>query len=363
MATPHVSGAMALLWSAIPSLRHQISESRDAMNNAAHFISSNQCGDAGPPNNVYGWGRLDIFAAVGGTPSPTPTSTPTATPTATGTPSPTPSCSPAPTPCDSFWQERTPVPYNAAGMFAVSDGTHVYVGGGGDVTNNIFHGDLLQYDPRNDSWMPLASSPDVHGLSQAVYFDGKIYSIGGWVSASATSDLTRVYDIETNTWSTREQMPAALGSMATALWNEVIYVAGGYEAGFGAVDTLYAYDIGSDTWKTLAQMPQAMNYAAFGVINGKLYIAGGHQQRGLFEHPVRLQHRHKHVDDRSEPAAVYESIWLHRSEREALFVWRPTSVTNNDKHYSDLRSVRRHLEQWTADARRPRVFIRDSGRG
>ena len=69
MATPHISGAMALLWSAIPSLRNQIDASRTAMNNAAHFISSTQCGDAGPPNNVYGWGRVDIFAAVGGTPS------------------------------------------------------------------------------------------------------------------------------------------------------------------------------------------------------------------------------------------------------------------------------------------------------
>ena len=38
MATPHISGAMALLWSAIPSLRHQITDSRDALNNSARFI-------------------------------------------------------------------------------------------------------------------------------------------------------------------------------------------------------------------------------------------------------------------------------------------------------------------------------------
>jgi subtilisin family serine protease len=95
MATPHMSGAMALLWSAIPSLRHQLSASRDALNNSAVHIDSTQCGDAGPPNNVYGWGRVDIFAAVGGstptpTPSPTPTPTATATATATATPRPTP---------------------------------------------------------------------------------------------------------------------------------------------------------------------------------------------------------------------------------------------------------------------------------
>jgi len=87
MATPHIAGAMGLLWSAIPSLRHQITASRDALNNSAHFISSTLCGAAGPPNNVYGWGRVDIFATVsgGGSPTPTPTATASATATATAT--------------------------------------------------------------------------------------------------------------------------------------------------------------------------------------------------------------------------------------------------------------------------------------
>src|SRR4249919_2005057 len=66
MATPHIAGAMTLLWCARPNFRHDINGSRTTMNNAAHFISSTQCGTAGPPNNVYGWGRVDILAAVGG---------------------------------------------------------------------------------------------------------------------------------------------------------------------------------------------------------------------------------------------------------------------------------------------------------
>jgi len=76
MATPHVAGAMALLWSALPSLRHQITASRDALNHTAHFIPSAQCGDPGPPNNVYGWGRVDILAAVRRTALPRPRPTP-----------------------------------------------------------------------------------------------------------------------------------------------------------------------------------------------------------------------------------------------------------------------------------------------
>jgi serine protease AprX len=93
MATPHIAGAMALLWSAIPSLQNQIQASRDALDNAAVFLTSTQCGTAGPPNNVYGWGRVNIATAVGNpppTPTPAPpTPTPTVTPCAPGTPTPT----------------------------------------------------------------------------------------------------------------------------------------------------------------------------------------------------------------------------------------------------------------------------------
>src|SRR5882724_2088260 len=79
MATPHIAGAMALLWSANPSLQNQIDPSRAALNNAAVHIASTKCGSAGSPNNVLGWGRVDILSAVTSG-IPTPTATPTATP-------------------------------------------------------------------------------------------------------------------------------------------------------------------------------------------------------------------------------------------------------------------------------------------
>src|SRR5262245_49909 len=86
MATPHIAGAMALLWSARPELRHNISDSRTVLNEGAFLLDYQQWSTAGPPNNVVGWGRVDILAAVG-SPSPTPTASPTltTTPTATAT--------------------------------------------------------------------------------------------------------------------------------------------------------------------------------------------------------------------------------------------------------------------------------------
>jgi subtilisin family serine protease len=131
MATPHISGAMALLWCALPSLHHQITASRDALNNSAVFISSTQCGAAGPPNNVYGWGRVDIAAAVG---NPSPTATPTPTPTATATPS---ACGATATPTPTATATGTP----AGCQYTFTTGSDSIVPGTTDSGNHTDDGD------------------------------------------------------------------------------------------------------------------------------------------------------------------------------------------------------------------------------
>jgi hypothetical protein len=91
MATPHIAGAVALLWSARPEWRHKIGITRTAIDDAAVHILNGACNGGQPvtPNNTYGHGRVDIFAAAtqpGPTPSPTPRPTPSATPSPTPSP-------------------------------------------------------------------------------------------------------------------------------------------------------------------------------------------------------------------------------------------------------------------------------------
>lgn len=67
MAAPHVSGAVALLWSAVPSLAGRVPETEELLRSTAVRLFSDQvCGDisgAAIPNPVFGWGRIDVAAA------------------------------------------------------------------------------------------------------------------------------------------------------------------------------------------------------------------------------------------------------------------------------------------------------------
>ena len=67
MASPHVAGAVALLWSAVPLLARNVDRTEFLLEQSAvHRFTSQGCGGDSPyqyPNNVYGYGRIDIKAA------------------------------------------------------------------------------------------------------------------------------------------------------------------------------------------------------------------------------------------------------------------------------------------------------------
>ena len=67
MATPHIAGAVALLWSAHPELKNNPDATEPVINDNAVHILSNACDSGSPktPNNTFGNGRVDILAAVG----------------------------------------------------------------------------------------------------------------------------------------------------------------------------------------------------------------------------------------------------------------------------------------------------------
>ncbi|MFF9015639.1 S8 family serine peptidase [Streptomyces sp. NPDC014870] len=86
MATPHVAGAVALLWSSAPSLIGNIDATRAALNTTARDVDDTHCGGTAGANNVWGEGKLDILTAVDRAPHTAATVTGTVTDRATGAP-------------------------------------------------------------------------------------------------------------------------------------------------------------------------------------------------------------------------------------------------------------------------------------
>jgi subtilisin family serine protease len=68
MASPHVSGTVALMWSAAPALLGDIATTRQLLDDTAIDTFDGQCGGTPDDNNVWGEGRLDAFAAVQASP-------------------------------------------------------------------------------------------------------------------------------------------------------------------------------------------------------------------------------------------------------------------------------------------------------
>ena len=80
MASPHVAGVVALIWSAHPQLVRDIAATKTLLQNTANPHDNRPAQTCGGtpstqiPNNSFGYGRIDAYAAffLGVTPTPTP---------------------------------------------------------------------------------------------------------------------------------------------------------------------------------------------------------------------------------------------------------------------------------------------------
>jgi subtilisin family serine protease len=64
MASPHIAGSVALLWSAAPGLRGDIDKTHKLLDKSGTDVDATQCGGTKADNNVFGEGRLNALKLV-----------------------------------------------------------------------------------------------------------------------------------------------------------------------------------------------------------------------------------------------------------------------------------------------------------
>ena len=69
MASPHVAGTVALIWSISPELRGDVARTETLLDQTAVDVNNTTCGGTPADNNVWGEGKLDALAAVTAAPT------------------------------------------------------------------------------------------------------------------------------------------------------------------------------------------------------------------------------------------------------------------------------------------------------
>jgi N-acetylneuraminic acid mutarotase len=169
----------------------------------------------------------------------------------------------------------------------------VYSGGGSSVVafeNRIYiiGGNPTQvYDPVTDSWENRTGIPWRRSSMQANVVDGKIYVIGGRMTAGLyivnTSSRNDVYDPETDTWSQMAPIPLSVMGYASAVFDDKIYIiSGGNESGPDYLPTnlVQIFDPATNQWTNGSQIPTSVCYARACVTTGlsapeRIYVIGG----------------------------------------------------------------------------------------
>ena len=202
------------------------------------------------------------------------------------------------------WTADTSMPAAMAEIGATSDGTNIWLAGGGIDEVLKFDGAswttgghlsdarvwplmavfsnrpvvvsggvpyVTEYDGADwNERSPLPGGADLYGGAGGA-MGGFLYAAGGGLASGYSANAWR-YD--GTSWTGVAGMPAARAYMATAVWRGRVYALGGLDQNDGGVDTVYGFD--GTAWSSAAALPERTYCAAAAVLNDRLYHIGGY---------------------------------------------------------------------------------------
>jgi N-acetylneuraminic acid mutarotase len=194
------------------------------------------------------------------------------------------------------------------------------------------------YDIASDSWQlgPQLPQPNNHGMAAAV--NGKIYLIGGQLTADQEGYVDTVYELDpaTGVWVAKARMPTARSGGVAVVHGGKIYVAGGRVP---RGSDFAVYDPAADRWEVLPDLPTQRNHITGAAINGRIHIVGGRLGNGLS--PLKTT-AHEVFDPQTRTWTTAAPMLSGRSgingvmARGCFHVWggeAPTGMTPQHEYY------------------------------
>ena len=177
----------------------------------------------------------------------------------------------------SAWVLKHPASVSRSGAAAAVYGGKIYLFGGFTSGDRGRTGAAEVYDPTDDSWKGLSYMPTPRALLTAASVGGKIYLIGGYDDSGGQAlDTVEAYNPSSDSWTTGTPLPVALSYARAVVLNGKIYVVGGRNSSGRAVSTLYVYNPDTGAWSQKASMTQARYGHGAVALNGRIYVFGGY---------------------------------------------------------------------------------------
>jgi hypothetical protein len=198
----------------------------------------------------------------------------------------------SPTQPTGSWAVETPssgVAYNLSSPYggSASDGTYMYIFGGyqyGAYTSYPqYYQACRRYDPANNAWVTLGLMAYPNYYNAGAYYNGRVYSFGGYNLNQGWVATWQSLNISTNTWSqgsTNMSSPRYYHSVAEM--NGTIYMTAGYNPYSGPVTTHEAFNPSTGQWTGLTSLPAYQYNHSLAAVPalGKLYSTGGYTPQG-----------------------------------------------------------------------------------
>jgi hypothetical protein len=179
------------------------------------------------------------------------------------------------------WTAGVDLPSVVCNGTAISINDKIYLVGGVNSSNQDIN-QVLSFDPSTNQWTTKANMPTPRHGMKIVWFENRIWAIGG-----RHPEMSKVesYNPITDSWNT--EAPLSINRAWPVAWvaNNKIYAGGGFD-GTNHRNTVVVYNPTTKQWSNAGNFPENKYAADAAVLNDQVYVIGGQTASGVFSNKV-----------------------------------------------------------------------------